>query len=504
MKEFEKMQKLGMVVPLSSHELSLPRGPTIPMGCVLKNSDKHRAFATTGVSIVDQPSLSLANAELESANLAPIKTRITMDATRSGFNPNAYSPPFRYLSLSVPIAEIQRNDFLAKGDLSRYFWSFQFAEGCRLWFIVLLSGVFYALLNIFFGITSAPYFTSAYGAEMLRVLAARGVPAYNMIDDWLVIGRTEVHARSQLRVVQQLTESWGFGWAAEKEGVGQRLVFLGVLIDTVSMTLRFDSLSAKSFSVQLRLYVSWIESGRDLSCSLVSHVAGKLNWFAEVVQAGRLHIRSWWVYHKYGSHIHADAKRKLLQDSAWWLRLLDYWGDESHSPIDYEILSASELEADPMSIYVGQSDSSGIDGFGFFHGYLSSTSPLLWYSAKWPDGRLPPSSLHGELYALYHFLSATQLTSLVLIWIFDSSGATFAVNKGRAAQPHDHDLLAFILDVCDQRRIQIVALWVPRTLNTFADHLSHLAHLLDRPDAHGTTSDFVDPPVATEISHDKV
>ena len=422
MKEFAKMSQLGMVLPLSAEQLTLPRGPTIPMGCVIKNSDKHRAFAVSGVTIVDQESLSAANVSLEAHGLPIIKTRVTMDATRSGFNEKAYSPPFRYLSLSVPLAHIQRNDFLAKGDLSRYFWSFRFADSCRLWFIVWIAGLFYSLLNIFFGLTSAPYFTSAYGAEMLRVLRARGIVAYNMIDDWLVFAPSEALAKHKISVVRELTESWGFGWATDKEGVGQQLVFLGVLIDTVHMTLRFDKLAAKSFATQLRLYCSWIEEGRPLSSSLVSHVAGKLNWFAEVVQSGRLHIRSWWTYHRYGARTHASALSRIILDSQWWLRLLDCWAEDSHSSIDYEILSASELEADLWSIYVGQSDSSGLDGFGYFHGYLSSTHPMRWLSAQWPGGVLPPSSLYGELYSLFYFLSSTTLSSL--LFFLDGAHAT--------------------------------------------------------------------------------
>jgi hypothetical protein len=36
---------------------------------------------------------------------------------------------------------------------------------------------------------------------------------------------------------------------------GQQIVFLGILIDSASMTVRFDPISAKSFHIELEVYL---------------------------------------------------------------------------------------------------------------------------------------------------------------------------------------------------------------------------------------------------------
>ena len=481
--EFNKMTAAKMAVPVGDSPVF---GPIIPMGCVLKSSDVHRARALTGVSIVCQQTLAAANAILEKKRLPKIKTRITMDATASGFNRIAYSPSFRYLSLYLPLSFIKRDSYLGKGDLSRFFWSFDYAAEMYGWFVVMFLSVLYYLRNVFFGMTSAPFYTSAYGAEMVRVLVSRGVVAFTLLDDWLTIGDTREHASQKLMTIKTLATDWGFGWNQDKEEIGQRIVFLGLLIDTCTMTIRFEKSSAAAFILQLQSYLLILEAGQSIADSTVHHVAGKLNWFSEVVQSGRLRIRSWWRLLHYGSALSSAGLETLFDDTHWWIVLLTTWANDESSSLDYDILSASELIDTPGRLHIGQSDSSGLDGFGYFHGDLHSVdSHAHWVSVRWPYGYLPESSLTGELNPLLHFLERTPITSCVLVWVMDSAAAVFAIDRGKVSTQRDFELLSKAYALADVKRIQLLALWVPRELNSTADTLSHLSHLLNRSTTEG-------------------
>ena len=62
----------------------------------------------------------------------------------------------------------------------------------------------------------------------------------------------------------------------------------------------------------------------------------------------------------------------------------------------------------------------------------------------------------------------------MVVSVFDSSAAAFGVNNGSSTAPSCMALIEAIYELCDERNITLVALWVPRAENTFADMLTHL------------------------------
>ena len=89
--------------------------------------------------------------------------------------------------------------------------------------------------------------------------------------------------------------------------------------------------------------------------------------------------------------------------------------------------------------------------------------------------------------ALLHFLMHTDIHDLVLVWVTDSLAAAWSVNKGRCHEELGLITLTAILTLCDDKKIILVALWVPREHNEYADYLSHLAVYLNRSEVRGTT-----------------
>jgi hypothetical protein len=281
-------------------------------------------------------------------------------------------------------------------------------------------------------------------------------------------------------------ESVGFEMAPEKNEVGREMKYLGVHLDTVNMTMRFDATQSRGMRLELLSFVRHLEKGGHLDHSTVRHVCGKFNWYSEVVQSGRMHISAWWAYEKHLSGLYPRTFNKLLLDSQWWVDLLQSWEDGLSAGVEYPILSADVLLNDNESIMIVQSDASGTDGFGYYFGYFRSEG-LEYVSKQWPRERVLISSHTDELWALCDYLEfRCKVRGAILVWITDSESAMWSVNKGRCFEPSGLDLVERILNRCDLYQLQIVALWVPRELNELADYLSHLSFLVGREEVSGT------------------
>ena len=125
----------------------------------------------------------------------------------------------------------------------------------------------------------------------------------------------------------------------------------------------------------------------------------------------------------------------LRSDLQWWIALLLEWEKDTSTPLVYKILSADSLARDPHSVYIVQSDASGVDGFGYFHSYLNDTE-VHYVSKRW-DGSLEDlcNSMCFELRSLSDFLDTASIRDCALIWLNDNEASTHGVNKGNCKDP---------------------------------------------------------------------
>ena len=78
----------------------------------------------------------------------------------------------------------------------------------------------------------------------------------------------------------------------------------------------------------------------------------------------------------------------------------------------------------------------------------------------------------------------------ILLWATDASSAVFAVNAGVSRSDPSFYLLLEIYTICEIHNWQLIAIWIPRTSNTFPDLLSHLAPFLRQEAISGRIEDF--------------
>jgi len=462
-----------------------------PMNAILKNSDKVRAKVLVNVIVSDQISLDLANTKLALMNQPKIKVRLAVDHTGTGLNAKTYAPSFMYPSLSHALSRVTRNCTMAIGDAERYFHSFPTAINDRYYFCVEYGGIVYSYARCSFGGSASPYYTSTWSAEFKRWLKyVYGIDSGHIVDDWFVANMLPEIARYEMSQCADMFETTGFSMNKDKFKIGKKVVFLGILIDSETMTLRFDAVQSNGFRIQLEYYLSILLSSKHINHSCIRPICGKLNWYAEILQSGCLHIRSWWLYEKHGDQLSRSTMLLLISDTQWWISLLKSW--EQDYPLGYEhnILSADELLNEPFHIYIIQSDASGTDGYGYYHSWLDEVDPHF-VSKRWTETL--DSSIHSmlfELYALEDFLrNECYCRKCILIWITDNEAASYSINKGNCRNPASHITLTNILYLCDIYSIEIVALWLPREENQLADYLSHLSTYINR-DINGNLSDL--------------
>ena len=281
-----------------------------------------------------------------------------------------------------------------------------------------------------------------------------------------------------------------FTMAKEKTKVGQRIVWLGILLDTVKMTIGIEAVQARGFLLQLKEYTKLIVDLRYLDIGLLRHLAGKLNWYAEVVQSGRLHIHGLWDYISSHPTISSSTYDRVIKDLKWWETKLESWGDDAEAGGEYPILNGQELLSNPGWIEILQSDASGTDGFGYIWSTLGEVKESYnWYASQW-GADMPTQSHEAELRALHHFIKQRTHSSKLIVWVSDSESACWTINKGHCKDPKAYALLEELFQECERIAVQVIALWVPREQNQLTDYLSHFAMLMDRVEIEGSSNEF--------------
>ena len=463
---------------------------TSPLGVVVKNSDLYRAKELARVLITDQESLNRANKALLALFMKQVKIRVTMDTTQSGVNGAMLVPPFRMSSPAEASMLVVKNGYLAKLDISSYYHMFLFALEARALFLFRLHGESWFFAAVFFGLSSAPYFISTWSAECQMYLNKKKTRCAHYMDDWFVADADAPKTERQLQTVATTLTDVGFVLQESKTERGQQLVYLGVLYDTITMSIRFDALQCAAMRLELASSLQRLEQHLSLSSATVAHICGKLAWYSECIQRGRLYTRSWWnLLRLRGNPPSNKLRDSLIQQTNWWMTLLASWSRNECTGNEFPILSYSELIAHPEKGQLIQSDASGVDGFGFFHSDLSDATPLF-VARNFPPSFVFTSSHGAELTALASFMENDARCNCLSIWISDCLSAVWSVNKGRCMEEGDLALLDRILSAADLKHNSLIALWVPRETNQLADYLSHLCHYTNRDEVSGSLSEL--------------
>ena len=115
-----------------------------------------------------------------------------------------------------------------------------------------------------------------------------GYTANAYLDDFLIFGKSFAECSSAMHTLINLLRRLGFAnnWSIV-ERPSQQLVFLGAVVDSVSMTLALPTLKLKGFSDLLTMFMK----KKRVSVRQLETLVGKLSWDSQVVCGGSTFLR---------------------------------------------------------------------------------------------------------------------------------------------------------------------------------------------------------------------
>jgi len=231
------------------------------------------------------------------------------------------------------------------------------------------EGHYYFDTVVQFGLASATaifeWYSSAAHHILQHQLAIRHLTHY--VDDFLLLMHGESVTQQLIQQMLALFKELGIPISSDKlEGPVTSLVFLGILFDTVSMTLRLST--EKLHEVQLELD-RW-PNKQYASLQEIQSLIGFLSFAAKVVPPGRTFLRRMIDHTK---SIHADPATKphplsseFQKDVSWWQSFISKWNGISVIP------DADWSSAQSLHIYTD----ACVTGYGAVY-------EQHWFAAKW-------------------------------------------------------------------------------------------------------------------------
>ena len=207
--------------------------------------------------------------------------------------PCHHTPPFQFSSIDDLAAFIEPGWWIATGDAEAYYHRFPLALLWRCLVGFVWNFLYWFFCVVPFGFGPSPYYCSGWSAECYRWVRYAQVLASVYMDDWATAVASHAAAVANMRAIKDLLEPSGILFNPSKDAVGQRVVYLGVLFDTIAMSLSFEAIKASVLLDILPAHHAYIPRGSNLPHAEIRSIAGKLSWFAQVLQSGRLHTRSW-------------------------------------------------------------------------------------------------------------------------------------------------------------------------------------------------------------------
>ena len=343
-----------------------------------------------------------------------------------------------------------------------------------------------------FGITSATAIFEWYSSAA-QYMAEKSLSIHHIVhyvDDFMFVMHNIDTAKRSLELLLSLFKELGIPISMNKlEGPATLMVFLGILFDTISMTIRLDEERLASIHSELNEWNNRTTASREQLQSLT----GVLSFASKVVAPGRTFLRRMIDHLKTlpssdsNSTTQYPLSSSFNMDLQWWRSFLSKWNGVSIIP------DTNWTPAHALSIYTD----ACVEGYGAVY----STH---WFSCRWTveeeqqaarDKR--DSMPYKELYALTRAASTwgSEWRGRKILFNCDCKPIVDAWRKGDSRQPHISHLIRTLLFIAATHDFNLNIIHIAGVDNVCADLLSRqqVARFLQCPGQHDPSPTIPSP-----------
>ena len=285
------------------------------------------------------------------------------------------------------------------------------------------DGKWFVDLVLPFGLRSSPAIFCQFADLVRWVLdVCYKVPlVINYSDDFLqVSGHDQGVAQQELDTIKRAFGDMGIPLAGPEKIIGpcHRLPYLGIIIDSLSMTME---VTEEKYQECMSTLPKWLNKAKCTQTQLKSLI-GKLSFIAKVVRPGRLFLRRLIDLSKTvkKGHHHISLNAEARADIAWWLDFLPTWSKSNLIPEPKAILASD------LMLF---SDASDL-GFGAFYGNE-------WIQGDWSAWKRKIPINYRELFAIFAAAETwgQDWRGKRIIFVTDNEPITEIWDKGSTPSP---------------------------------------------------------------------
>ena len=309
-----------------------------------------------------------------------------------------------------------------------------------------------------FGLRSAPKIYNAVADALQWILRREGTDIIHYLDDFLLAGAPDT---DQCEVGLRLSQEWcrrlGIPIAAHKtEGPATRLVFLGIEIDTVLLTLRLPEGKLARLQGEIRRW----EGKRSCSKRELLSLIGQLQHACCVVKPGRSFLRRMIDLARVAKELHHSIRlnRGFRSDLRWWACFLSEWNGVS--------MMSGVVWSSPSVVMT--SDASGSWGCGAF------TSAGEWFQLELPESWTGVHITVKELLPIVIGVAVWghQWRGQTVTCRCDNAAVVAIVKSGRSKMERVMHLMRSLFFLTARWNVVLACTHIPGVDNRAADALS--------------------------------
>ena len=323
-------------------------------------------------------------------------------------------------------------------------------------------GKFYIDTFLPFGLRSAPFLFNQLSTAIHWILQHKYSIHHllHYLDDFFTAGApASQECSNNLSAMLSLCQRINAPVKPSKvEGPTTRLTFLGILIDTSTMTASITDERKRDLISSLQ---SLLQHSKCTKRQLLSLI-GKLSFACKVIPAGRIFLRRLIDISCSVSRLHHHIRltKEAHLDMYWWLNFLPQWNGSCC------ILQTEWTTSPAMDLYT---DASGLHGWG---AYWSGR----WIQAQWPAEHIHKDITWKELYAIVAAVNTWGhlWKRKKVLFHCDNQSVCDIWQKGSTRQPETMALVRMLYFCAARFDIHVMTAHIAGTANAITDALSRL------------------------------